>query len=44
LSEIDFRMVGDGRTGPVTRAIQNVYHDAIRGKVEKYEQWCEYVG
>jgi branched-chain amino acid aminotransferase len=44
LSEIDFRMVGDGRTGPVTRAIQDVYHDAIRAKVEKYESWCEYVG
>jgi len=44
LSEIDFRKIGDGKTGPVTRAIQNVYHDAIRGKVEKYEGWCEYVG
>jgi len=43
LSEIDFRTVGDGRTGPVTRAIQNVYHDTIRGKVAKYEKWCEYV-
>jgi branched-chain amino acid aminotransferase len=43
LSEIDFRKIGDGRTGPVTRAIQTVYHDAIRGKVAKYEQWCDYV-
>ena len=43
LSEIDFRKIGDGATGPVTRAIQNVYHDAIRGKVAKYEDWCEYV-
>ena len=44
LSEIDYRKIGDGRTGPITRAIQTVYHDAIRGKVEKYEKWCEYVG
>ena len=43
LSEIDFRKIGDGKTGPVTRAIQNVYHDLIRGKVAKYEDWCEYV-
>ena len=43
LSEIDFRRIGDGKTGPVTRAIQNVYHDAIRGKVDKYECWCDYV-
>ena len=44
LSEIDFRKIGDGTSGAVTREIQNVYHDAIRGKVEKYESWCEYVG
>jgi branched-chain amino acid aminotransferase len=43
LSEIDFRVIGDGKTGPVTRAIQNVYHDLIRGKVAKYEDWCDYV-
>ncbi|HSO12198.1 MAG TPA: branched-chain amino acid transaminase [Anaerolineales bacterium] len=44
LSEIDFRKIGDGRSGKVTRAIQNIYHDAIRGKLKKYEKWCEYVG
>jgi branched-chain amino acid aminotransferase len=44
LSEIDFRVIGDGKTGPITRAIQNVYHDLIRGKVAKYEEWCDYVG
>jgi branched-chain amino acid aminotransferase len=44
LSEIDYRKIGDGRTGPITRKIQEVYHDAIRGKVAKYESWCEYVG
>ena len=43
LSEIDFRKIGDGKTGPVTRAIQNVYHDLIRGKVAKYEEWCDYI-
>ncbi|MFN8402377.1 MAG: branched-chain amino acid transaminase [Anaerolineales bacterium] len=44
LCEIDFRTIGDGKSGKVTREIQNVYHDAIRGKVKKYEGWCEYVG
>ncbi|RJP49628.1 MAG: branched-chain amino acid transaminase [Anaerolineaceae bacterium] len=43
LSEIDFRKIGDGRSGKVTREIQNVYHDAIRGKIAKYEGWCDYV-
>jgi branched-chain amino acid aminotransferase len=44
LSEIDFRTIGDGMTGPITRAIQKVYHEAIRGRVPKYEEWCDYVG
>ncbi len=43
LGEIDFRRVGDGSIGPVTRAIQNVYQDAIRGKLPKYENWCDYI-
>jgi branched-chain amino acid aminotransferase len=43
LSEIDFRKIGDGKTGPITRAIQNVYHDLIRGKIAQYQAWCEYV-
>ncbi len=43
LSEIDFRKINDGKTGPATRAIQKVYHDAIRGKLPQYEKWCEYV-
>jgi branched-chain amino acid aminotransferase len=43
LCEIDFRKIGDGRSGRVTREIQNVYHDAIRGKIQKYEAWCDYV-
>jgi len=43
LSEIDFRKIGEGRTGPVTRKVQGIYHDAIRGKVPQYEGWCEYV-
>ena len=43
LCEIDFRKIGDGRSGKVTRDIQNVYHDAIRGKLAKYEHWCDYV-
>lgn len=43
LSEIDFRKIGNGRTGAITRKIQDMYHDAIRGKLKKYEGWCDYV-
>lgn len=43
LSEIDFRRIGDGKSGRITGEIQNVFHDAIRGKNKKYEAWCDYV-
>jgi hypothetical protein len=43
LSEIDFRKIGDGKTGPITRSIQKVFHDAIRGKDPRYSDWVEYV-
>lgn len=43
LSEIDFRKIGDGKTGPVTRSLQKTFHDAIRGKNPRYESWLAYV-
>jgi branched-chain amino acid aminotransferase len=43
LSEIDFRRIGNGETGTITRALQHVYHETIRGKIEKYAGWLTYV-
>ncbi len=43
LREIDFRKIGDGTSGPVTRSIQKVFHDAIRGRDARYEDWLTYV-
>jgi len=43
LSEIDFRKIGDGKTGPITRSIQKVFHDAIRGRDARYQSWCDLV-
>jgi branched-chain amino acid aminotransferase len=43
LREIDFRSIGDGKTGPVTRAIQKVFQEAVRGKSTKYQGWLDYV-
>jgi branched-chain amino acid aminotransferase len=41
LREIDFRRVGDGRTGPVTRSLQQAYRDAVHGKLANHLDWCE---
>jgi branched-chain amino acid aminotransferase len=43
LREIDFRMIGAGITGPVTRTIQKVFQDATHGKLPQYQSWLDYV-
>lgn len=44
IGEIDFRTIGTGKMGTITREIQRVYQDVVHGKVAKYEAWCDYVG
>ncbi|NJC97877.1 MAG: branched-chain amino acid transaminase [Anaerolineae bacterium] len=43
LNEIDFRKIGGGGTGTVTKAVQRVYQDAVHGRIGKYEGWLTYV-
>ncbi len=38
--EIDRRPVGDGRVGPVTRKLMDLYFAVIRGQHPKYLRWC----
>lgn len=37
---IDNRDLGDGKVGPITTKLQNLYFDVVQGKVEKYKKWC----
>src|SRR5438132_461883 len=39
--EVDDRVVGE--PGPLTKKIQEVFHSAVRGEVERYAGWLEYV-
>jgi branched-chain amino acid aminotransferase len=43
LSEIDFRKIGSGKTGPVCTQLQKVYSDIIHGKNQTYSFWLDYV-
>jgi branched-chain amino acid aminotransferase len=43
LREIDFRVIGAGKMGPVTRAVQQAFHAAIRGKHPRSAEWLDYV-
>jgi branched-chain amino acid aminotransferase len=45
IQSVDDRVVGDdGRPGPITRRIQEVFHGAVRGQVDRYKDWLEHVG
>lgn len=41
--EIDGVKIGSGKPGPITRKLQTLYDDIVRGKVEKYREWLTYV-
>jgi branched-chain amino acid aminotransferase len=40
---VDDRVVGDGRPGPITKAIQQTFFAATRGEVDRYKDWLDYV-
>jgi branched-chain amino acid aminotransferase len=39
IHSVDDRVVGDGKPGPVTKAIQSTYFQAVRGELTQYESW-----
>ncbi len=43
LREIDFRVIGSGRTGEITRALQRAFHAVVHGKHHRSAEWLAYV-
>jgi len=43
LREVDDHPVGSGEPGPITRAIQSTFEDALHGRVERYAHWNDVV-
>jgi len=43
VASVDDRLVGDGKPGPLTRAIQAAYHQAVRGELASHKDWVEHV-
>jgi branched-chain amino acid aminotransferase len=41
--EVDNRLVGDGKPGPLTRAVQETYFRVVRGLEPKYHEWLTFV-
>jgi len=40
VAEIDRRIIGNGEIGEITRKLQKIYFDVIRGNNPKYQSWC----
>jgi len=40
IASIDNRPVGEGRIGPITKKLSDMYFAIVRGKVAKYKYWC----
>jgi len=41
--EVDDHMIGEGRPGPITRAIQEPFTNALHGRNERYAHWNDVV-
>jgi len=42
--EVDDRVIGNGKRGPITCKLQSKFFDILRGKDEKYYEWLEFIG
>lgn len=40
---VEHRPVGDGKIGPITQRVQNLYFDVVRNRVPRYSDWCTLV-
>ena len=40
ITRIDYRQVGNGKMGPITNQLRDMYFDVVRGYVPKYRHWC----
>lgn len=43
IRELDNRMIGDGKRGPITTQIQSMFFDCVKGKSQKHMDWLTFV-
>ncbi len=43
IRELDGRTIGAGGRGPITKNLQTIFFDTVKGKNSKYEGWLTYV-
>ena len=43
IRELDGRVIGTGKRGPITEKLQTAFFDIVNGRSEKYNDWLAYV-
>jgi len=43
IREVDGRMIGAGRRGPITERLQTMYFDQVHGRRDSHPEWLSYV-
>lgn len=43
IREVDGRVIGNGKPGPVTKKLQSLFFKIVKGEVEAYKSWLTYV-
>jgi len=43
IREIDNRIIGSGKPGPVTKELQGAFFDVVKGQNSEYREWLDYL-
>ncbi|MEW6739740.1 MAG: branched-chain amino acid transaminase [Nitrospirota bacterium] len=43
IKELDGRAIGDGKRGKITKKLQSIFFDIVKGKNKKYNSWLTYI-
>ena len=43
IREVDDRVIGDGKPGPMTKGLQADFFDIVKGKNPEYREWLDYL-
>jgi branched-chain amino acid aminotransferase len=43
IREVDDRIIGDGKPGPMTKELQAAFFDIVKGKNPDYREWLAYL-
>jgi branched-chain amino acid aminotransferase len=43
IRDLDGRVIGHGKPGPLTKKLQSIFFDIVKGKNRKYDSWLTYI-